>query len=53
MWVTWVNCKLIQDMMVVNHDVKFHENRIKNEGGDINNHNVQYHLKQCKNYKNH
>ena len=33
MWVTWVNCKLIEDMMVFNHVVKFHENRMKN-GGD-------------------
>ena len=34
MWVTWVNWKLIQHMMVVKHVVKFHENRIKN-GGDM------------------
>ena len=32
MWVTWVNCKLIEDMMVVNDVVKFHENRMQNEG---------------------
>ena len=34
MWVTRVNCKLIQDMMLVNHVVKFHKNWMKNEGGD-------------------
>ena len=32
MWVTWVNCKLIEDMMVVNDVVKFNENRMRNQG---------------------
>jgi hypothetical protein len=30
MWVTWVKCKHIQDMMIFNHVVKFHKNRMKN-----------------------
>ena len=34
MWVTWVNTKHIQDMMELNHVVKFHDNRMKN-GGDV------------------
>ena len=32
MLVTWVKCKLIQDMIVLNNVVKFHENWMKNEG---------------------
>jgi hypothetical protein len=31
--VKWVNSKLIQDRMILNHVVKFHENRMKS-GGD-------------------
>ena len=34
MWVTWVNCKVVEDMMVFNHVVKFHENCMKYEVGD-------------------
>ena len=34
MWVTWVKCKLIQDMMVLTNVMNFHENRMKN-GGDM------------------
>ena len=33
MWVTWVNSEHIQDMMELNYVVKFHDNRMKNEGG--------------------
>ena len=27
-WVTWVNSELIQDMMILNHVVNFHENQM-------------------------
>ena len=35
MWVTWVNFEVIQDMIEVNHVVKFNENRMKSEGGEM------------------
>ena len=44
MWVTWVNSKVIQDMMVLiikPYVVKFHENGMKNEGDSFTRLNTQ------------
>ena len=50
MWVTWVKSELNQDIMVLNHAVKFHENRIKNKGDSSTRLNTQ---NGAKNHKNH
>ena len=50
MWVTWVNSNLHQDMMVpvLNHIVKFHEHRMKNEGDRGTRLNIQNEAKFTK-----
>ena len=50
MWVTWVKCKLIQDMMVLNNVVKFHENWMKNGGEAYTRLNIQNGVKINENH---
>ena len=52
MSVTWVKCKQIQDMIVLNNVVKFHENRMKN-GGDSTSTSLNIIQNGVKNNENH